>query len=314
MKTKPASEPVFDPRNYFAADGEKGMTSTAANKMANLAKERNREDMLMLENIKFYNNMMTLLVKPTEKVLLSQGLNGGKEEFANIREALMRVARFNAFIAWVREAIAARETMLFETRHTSLEQWCEQQGIECPEMPVDDIDDDLYKSRAAATATIDDMARYFVNQAKAAALGQAVHPDGAIDRARRELIDASLNPAHKEGTGQETVIITKQPTAETKEVTDFYMSLQSNWRHAEAAVNQAKSNWNSQDALRRIALTNEFNAKKRQYDSEMLKLRSQYDEWRLQESIRIGKLKIRVPAALQLVLDELLSLGRDHAE
>lgn len=40
------SEPLFNPNNFFALEGEKGMTSTSANKLVNLAKERNREDQL----------------------------------------------------------------------------------------------------------------------------------------------------------------------------------------------------------------------------------------------------------------------------
>lgn len=311
MKT---AEPIFNPYNYFAEDGEKGMTSTSANKMANLAKERNREDMLMLENLRFYSDVMTLLVNPSEKVVLTEGRPGDSEEFAKIREALLRVARFNAFVAWVREAISAKEQLFNRTKSMSIQDWCKIQGIDLPEEPPFNMDSEAHEQRAAGKADIDEMARYFINQAKAAALGQAIHPDGPIDEARRALIDSSLTPSRKEGTGKDIVIITRQPTATTQDVTSFYMSLQSDWRRAESAVNEAKNKWATADTELSIELHNDYSAKRSDYHNEIARIQAEWDKWKLEETRRIGKLKIRIPAALQPVLNELLALGKENIE
>lgn len=309
MKT---TEPIFNPNNYFASEGEKGMTSTSANKLANLAKERNREDMLMVESVRFYSDVMTLLVNPSEKVVLTEGRSGTAEEFAKIREALLRTARFNAFISWVREAISAKEELMNTVRTTTVAAWCKNQDIEYPKSPENDVETSIYEQRAAGKASIDDMARFFINQSKASVLGQAIHPDGPLDIARRTLIDATMSPSTTEGTGKDTVIKTKQPTADTKAVTDFYMSLQGEWRHAESAVNEAKGEWEMDDTELRLDLTSEHNARVREYYAEITRIKQQWERWKLEETRRLSKLKIRIPSALKPVLDELLALGKQH--
>lgn len=304
------NEPEFNRYNFFASEGEKGMTSTSANKLANLAKERNREDMLLIENVRFYNEVMTLLVNPSEKVVLSEGLKGSQEEFDKLREALLRTARFNAFISWVREAISAKDELIREVNDTGLKTWCKKQGIQYPEEPENEVDSDMYDSRSAAQATIDDMARYFTNQSMASVLGQAIHPEGPIDVARRALIEATMTPSETEGYGKDTVIKTKEATTTTNSITAFYMALQSEWRHAEAAVNEAKGKWQTADNERFIELTNDYNARMREFQLVASQIKADWERWKLEETKRLGKLKIRIPAALQPVLDELLALGK----
>lgn len=305
------NEPEFNRYNYFASDGEKGMTSTSANKLANLAKERNREDMLLIQNVRFYNEVMTLLVNPAEKVVLSEGMKGSQEEFDKLREALLRTARFNAFISWVREAISAKEALIEEVNATSLKAWCKKQGVEYPEEPErGEVEELMDEERSAGRASIDEMARYFTNQSLASVLGQAIHPDGPIDEARRSLIEATMTPSKTEGYGKDTVIKTKEATATPNTVTAFYMALQAEWRHAEAAVNEAKGKWQMADKERYIELVNESNARLREHEQNVSKVKADWERWKLEETRRLGKLKIRVPAALQPVLDELLALGK----
>lgn len=305
------SEPVFNPENFFAAEGEKGMTSTSANKLANLAKERNREDMLYVENVRFYSDIMSLLVTPNEKVTLSEGLPGTPEEFTKIREAIKRIARFNAFISWVREAISAKEQMIEKVATTSVANWCKERNIEYPKVPDTNVTEELKKKASAGEATIDEMAQYFIAQSKASTIGQSIHPSGPIDKARRELIDAGLKPTTREGSGKDTVIITKVPTATPEEVTNFYMELQSDWRQAESRVNESKNKWTTKDAEMKIQLTNEFNGVMRKYNEEVSHIKENWEKWKLEETKRLGKLKIHIPLALQSVMDELLALGKD---
>ena len=305
------SEPQFNRHNFFASVGEKGMTSTSANKLANLAKERNREDMLLIQNVRFFNEVMTLLVNPTEKVVLSEGLKGSQEEFDKLREALLRTARFNAFISWVRVAISAKETLIQEVDDTVLRTWCKKQGIEFPVEPDgEEVDERAAEERSAGRATIDEMTRYFINQSLASVLGQAIHPDGPIDEARRALIEATMTPSKTEGYGKDTVIKTKEATATPDSVTAFYMTMQSEWRHAEASVNEAKGKWLTADKERFIELVKDYNARMREYEMAVSKIKADWEQWKLEETKRLGKLKIRIPAALQPVLDELLALGR----
>ncbi|MCH5239609.1 MAG: hypothetical protein J1F38_05255 [Muribaculaceae bacterium] len=310
MSTK-LSEPVFNPENYFAAEGDKGMTSTSANKLANLAKERNREDMLFIESVRFVNEEMSLLTSPAEKVLLLEGMKGDSADFSKIKEAMLRVARFNSFISWVREAIKAKDSMIGKVKLTSLTEWCKKNNIDLPKVPLNKVEEDLEENRAASKIGIEDMARYFINESKASVLGQAIHPEGSIARARKNLMEASIRHSYKEGEGKDMVITTLSPTADIKAVTDFYMSLQSDWRHAESLVNQSKNEWEQADSELRLELTNEYNKKMREHENLTARIKSDWEKWKLEEVRRIGKLKIRIPQTLQPVLDELLALGKD---
>ena len=313
MSTK-LSDPVFNPSNFFAAEGEKGMTSTSANKLANLAKERNREDILFVDSVSFLNEEISLLASPSEKVMMSEGMKGDPSEFTKIREAMMRVARFNSFISWVREAIKAKDTMINDVKFTSLTDWCKKNNIELPKTPQNKVEDELEENRAASKVGIEDMAKYFIAESKASVLGQAIHPDGSIARARKELMEVKVRHSYKEGEGKDMVIRNLVPSANTKDVTEFYMSIQSDWRHAESLVNQSKSEWEQADGELRLQLTNEYNKKMREHDNLTARIKSDWEKWKLEEVRRIGKLKIRIPQPLQLVLDELLALGKENTE
>lgn len=313
MSTK-LSDPVFNPSNFFATEVEKGMTSTSANKLANLAKERNREDMTFVGSVRFSNEEMSLLASPADKVMLFEGMKGDAAEFTRIREAMMRVARFNSFISWVREAIKAKDTMISDVKFTTLKEWCKKNNIDLPKAPQDKVEEELKEKRATSKVGIEDMARYFIDESKASVLGQAIHPDGAIALARKDLMEANTRHAYREGEGKDMVITTVTPTANINDVTDFYMSLQSDWRHAESLVNQSKSEWEQADAVLRLQLTNEYNSKMREYENQTARIKSDWEKWKLEEVRRISKLKIRIPQALQPVLDELLALGKENTE
>lgn len=181
-------------------------------------------------------------------------------------------------------------------------------------MPLNRVDEEMYEKRATSLVSIDDMARFFVAQSKASVLGQAIHPEGALDLARRELLQINVTPSKAEGSGKDMIIKTCIPTASAESVTDFYMSLQSYWRHAESTVNQAKGEWELSDAETKMQLINEFNRKLREYENETARIKSDWENWKLKEIRRISKLKIRIPGLLQPILDELLALGKDEID
>lgn len=305
------AEPVFLRENYFAKEGELGMTMTSANKMANLAKERNREAMLFVESLKFYKSVISLLVAPKEKVVLSEGTPGNESTFHTIRSALNTIARYNAFIAWIREAIAAKNALISEANNKTIFQWCKEQGIEYPKAPENNVEQLLWENRSFGKATIEEMARWYIHQAKASVFGQAIHPSGSIAKAREALMEVNLKPATAVGTGKETIIETKVPTANNEAVTEFYMSLQSEWRHAESAVNESKSRWEAENYENLLRFKNEYNECQRQYEARVNYLKSEWERWIYEECQRIGRLKIRIPHVFQPILQELLALGKE---
>ena len=109
--------------------GDKGITSTSANYLANLAKEVSKSAEAQLRNIHFTSRTVEL-INGSKKTL-----RNGWTETQKVEELITRIANLNAFCAWMREAIKAREDALSKVDDLSMEQFCELKGIEYPTRP-----------------------------------------------------------------------------------------------------------------------------------------------------------------------------------
>lgn len=198
----------------------------------------------------------------------------------------------------MREAISAKESLLNAVENKPLKKWRDENGINYTDIPENRASDELH-IKHAGEASIDEMAQYFIAQSKASTLGQAIHPDGPEDKARRELIGAGLKPSQREGSGKDTVIMTKVPTAAIDDVTNFYMELQGNWRRSESRVNKSKNSWATKDSEMKICLTNEYNSKMCEFEKKTSRIKGEWEKYKLEKTRRIGKLKIRILCALR---------------
>ena len=114
---------------YF---GDSGLTSTSANHVANMAKESVRNISDELDGVNFYGTTVCLLSagKPMESKV-------GKtaEELERVYDNLAHIGEVHALIAWLREAIKARERMLAEVKGMTLTAYCRDVlgGVEVPQ-------------------------------------------------------------------------------------------------------------------------------------------------------------------------------------
>lgn len=113
---------------YFA---DAGMTSTSANHVANMAKESIREIANDLEAISFYNASVCLLSGGTPQ---QATVGSTRDDLDRVLDSLEGIGEANALIAWLREAIKARERLLQEVKDTTLEKYCREVlgGIDVP--------------------------------------------------------------------------------------------------------------------------------------------------------------------------------------
>ena len=79
--------------------GESGLTTTSANHIANIAKEKYQLLLKQLETITLYNTNIGLI--GSEKQPLSYGM----ETLSNVKPSLETIAQLKSLIAWLREAI-----------------------------------------------------------------------------------------------------------------------------------------------------------------------------------------------------------------
>lgn len=120
---------------YF---GPAGMTSASANHVANMAKESIREIADTLDAVTFYNATVCLLSggRPQQCAIGSS-----REDLDKVPRSLQAIGEAHALIAWLREAIKARERLLQEVKNMTLEDYCRDVlgGADVP-MPDTNID------------------------------------------------------------------------------------------------------------------------------------------------------------------------------
>ena len=91
--------------------GEHGLTSTSANHLANIAQEKIVSNEAKLKNLNFVTTTVDIVGSPENS---GKVINKGYDEtrLSEVRGLLSEIADMNAFCAWIREAIKAKETEL----------------------------------------------------------------------------------------------------------------------------------------------------------------------------------------------------------
>ena len=95
---------------FFSADGQ-GLTSTSANHVANLAKEMVRVLETTLASMVLYSASVALIGSDTENKL---NMGAAADDLTDMPRKLRTIAKAKSLIAWLREAIKAKERLAAE--------------------------------------------------------------------------------------------------------------------------------------------------------------------------------------------------------
>ena len=112
--------------------GNDGLTSTSANHISNLAKEFIQQQQTLLDSIKLYDTTIRL-ISESSSAPYSRGMN--EDEFRRIPQVLNEIAEATSLIAWLREALKAKDRLKEECRRYSLEEYCKDNSLEMPVQP-----------------------------------------------------------------------------------------------------------------------------------------------------------------------------------
>ena len=162
--------------------GESGLTSTSANHVANLAKEYAQKQESWLNNVCFYSTKVGLIGTGNTNVI---GVGYDDEELAAIPAKLEEVTKAKSLIAWLREAIKARDAMFEAANTKDIEDWYKERGLEfwkAPSRPTPFTKDDII-----ATLNIKERNHIYTLETKCAVIGKYIHPDGPFSTARKKL-------------------------------------------------------------------------------------------------------------------------------
>lgn len=289
---------------FFSADG-KGLTSTSANHIANLAKEMIRDIEVSLEGMTLYSTTVTL-IGSEKPAVLNHGATAADVE--DVISRLHTVADAKSLIAWLREAIKAKERLHDETTGMTLAEYAKIKGIKIVEPPVPG--DALTEDEYFASKPLDERCRYYSLETLAATLGKAVHPGGEFAEARNELQAKAKSPHTVSGAGRDALIYTYQPTVDSQVVEDVYFRLQKQYRDAQARLNEMRHECRRAVEESVVAAKAEYTKAVAAWSVDRKLLEAQFNEYVQRKTKEIAALRILIPDALKDIYETVSDLGK----
>ena len=275
---------------------DKGMTSTSANHLANIAAEVVQARKLELENVTFVNEYISVLGTNREKVLIGEG--NSATDIARMRESLNIISESNSFIAWVREAIKAKEKELEEISNISLEDYCKLIKVDVPLLP--NRMPEVTEEDILGTWNIKERNEYYSLEAASAAIGKFIHPNGAFSKARKQLQSKLTKPHSVDKSSSSNIVIYDYvPSVELSKVEDSFLEMQNAHRSLTARLNQLKFKIKNEMAELTTKRNDEWHILADKINAERQKLYSDLIAYKSSETQKISQLKIVVPEALK---------------
>lgn len=280
--------------------GEVELTSTSANFIANLAKEKYSTLEDALNGITFYTTKVRL-IGSSEESLISEGVSS----VAHIELYLKQIAKLKSLIAWLREAIQAKERLIKECQNGDYDYY----DIQVPEKP--EREEYITADDVVSTFNIKQRNRYYYLEAYCSTIGKYVHPNGRLAIEREQLHKVIHNPNEVSGNGRDTIIYSRKPSLPSDMVEDAFMSLQQTYREYQAELNSIKheieDTVNKDTARKNIA----YEEKMSDYRNIMLSVSAQLATKRKEAVTAASNLKIIIPDALKDVYEDVKELGKE---
>ncbi len=283
---------------FFA---ENGLTSTSANHIANLAKEAYQNLENELNSICFYTTKVSLLGTSTKEVL-----QYGNQLIDTTK--LNRIAELKSLIAWLREAIKAKEQLTRNINKLELRGYCEMMGIEYPNRPV--MEASLTESEYYDSLNIKARNRYYQLETQAAVLGKYIHQNSPYAIARESLAHKIANPKEVKGSGRDTLIYSYEPVASLNDVDKQFFELQNKYREIQAQLNAMKHECEIAINESEVKVQTEYSTAFNKYSLEMEELQNKLREYIIAENNRIKALKIVIPDSLKSIYEYVSTLGK----
>lgn len=282
--------------------GEHGLTSTSANHIANMAKEHVQNLDTWLKGVNFCSETICIIYSDATHVVK----NGwSKEELDNVVGALNQISLSHALIAWLREAIKAKQNIQCAIDDLGVDELAEMLGIEVPQKPTREPN---MTEEEANTQSVKERNEYLTLKAKAAVLGKFAHEDGAFNKARRELSNIEVCPNKIKGEGQNMTITHYQPSVSYAEVDSVFFEIQKEHRQVQAQIN---------GYLHKIETLMEDDKREKgsryfkrlsEYQQEMQIIDAKTEELRMRLSKEASELKIIIPNNLRGIYEIVNSL------
>lgn len=272
---------------FFA---ENGLTTTSANHIANIAKEKYQVLMKSLTGLEFYDSKVVSLMGSSE-AFLSEGIT----DLSNIKKTLLDIAKLKSLIAWLREAIKAKEALRKEALSSTY-------NLVKPIPPLEE--DPITEEDVIGSWSIKKRNRYYYLDSVCATIGTYIHPGQPFAIARDNFTEKLSKPRKTSGSGRDMVIYTYTPSVSQEEVESTFMDLQETYRNYQSELNSMKYEIEEAVKASKIDCMNKNSLAYNAYSTEQQKYTNELALLREKEAVRISHLKIVIPDALQDIYNQ----------
>ena len=283
--------------------GETGITDTTASRIADFAKLAYTELETELSSIKFYGEKIESIDGSNSK-----DLSYGIKSVDDIPSKIERIGNLKSLCAWLREAIQAHQNLINESKRINIHDYAKKMGLEMPKCP--EKESSMTTDDVLALFDIKKRNRYYTLEAHAATLGQFIHKDGAIDKARKNLYDKINNPRKITGSGHDTIIYSYEPSVSNEDVEKLFYTLQQKHADYQKELNSLKSEIKSRIANDDIDKSKAYDVAYKEYSSKEQKIFNEFRVWLQEEQKRVQALKIVIPNSLKEIYDEVSQFGK----
>lgn len=280
--------------------GNSGLTTTSASYYANLAQEQIKFNEAFLKGLNFVNE---------KKLLLSSGKSyptrkSNVLELNQIGEVLKQNATLYYFIAYIKEAIKAKEQTVHDL--PKFEVWLEGKIEERPDEP-----DYVTEESVMSEWPIEKLTKYLRLQQFAAVYGKAIHRDGSVTNARNRAHYVTQNPNELQTLDNDVIVTEIESAFPIADVDNMYNELQVQRREYDKQLNAIKYELLEEINKRNNEAQAEYRAKLADWRLRKQELVSEYntDIQNKTEEIQTTW-KIVIPVELQDIFKYLQSLGK----
>ncbi|MBR5982682.1 MAG: hypothetical protein IK025_03030 [Bacteroidales bacterium] len=284
--------------------GAEGLTNTSANFIANKAKE-----MYENSNNVFFDFVTSevSIIGMDRKVVSHKGMTF--DEFNKSIEEIANVGKLKSLIAWLREAIKARQTMVDAVKNIDAEDYAEELGIELPERTQ--MQRTITEDDVIAEMSVAERCRYYYLEAQCANLGKLIHPSGDFSNSIKQAKQSLRTGLSTSGEGRDMTITEYTASLDMDMVDKKFMEMQELHRSLQAELNGIKHKIESamEEHNTKVRIANHKASE--EFSLSMKIVTDKVDEVRDKELQRIRGLKIIIPDSLKETYEFVAAVGKN---
>lgn len=284
--------------------GEKGLTSTSAQHIKDMAGHMNENLKEQLNGIRFVTDEVKLLGSQDKEVL---AIGWDITQLEQVENVLDTIAQTQSLQAWLGEAIKAKSILSEYIQNYAFRTWMIDNGLEVPETKYLEP---LTEAEWLDSLDIKTRNRYLTLQTTCAVYGQFIHPKMPMDKAKKYLQTRLNEPVEVTGSGRDSLIYYFTPSVEQTKVDEVYYQLQAKHRAAQAEFNKLKHEYEiAADEYRQnqIDANEEIRTQSNALMDEYL---IQYKKEHQEMAVKIRGLKIQIPDHLKDIYETVNKLGK----